>query len=616
MMIRRGAAGWMLVTLAICVLLAHAWFYLPFFSDDALISLRYADRLLAGDGLTWTDGRPVEGYSNLLWVLLVALAGALGADLVLAARVLGVVGMVAVVAWVGWFYLVRRRENGAFVGAAVGLLFFVSAGPTAVWAIGGLEQPLVAAALAGVFPLYWLAADRDFSDRRLALSLSALLAVLCLTRPDGPIFTVAVLASAALAHFTTARRWSWTFALVVVSLPVLSYGGQLIFRLAYYGEWVPNTALVKLDPSLDYAFGGLRYVARGTFSLAPASILATLAIVLGLVRRTTRSRFLPLATVGALWTVYLVVIGGDIFPAHRHFVPLVVVMTYALAESSRVLWAQRKRSYVAALSLAVVLTAAFQFVQPQNRLVLEERWEWQGRSLALTLKDAFAEQQPLLAVTAAGALPYWSGFPALDMLGLNDYYLPRHQTPAAGFGAPGHGLGDGAYVLRRAPDLIVFHIGYEPTFRYAQDFAEDDGFASAYMPVRVRTATPPVYNALVWFNVHSEKLGIDRTPERVYVPAYFFNAFEHTTAYLHGDHLVVAIDEEHPAGIVFPDLIGAWDAEVIGPRPEVVSATVGASGDTLRVTLTTESSKPLEVEAVVLTPLDPAATLQHGESGL
>ena len=34
--------------------------------------------------------------------------------------------------------------------------------------------------------------------------------------------------------------------------------GQLIFRLDYYGEWVPNTALIKLTPSLALCFGRLR----------------------------------------------------------------------------------------------------------------------------------------------------------------------------------------------------------------------------------------------------------------------------------------------------------------------------------------------------------------------
>ena len=41
---------------AVIVLVLHAVSYLPFISDDALISLRYAQRLLDGGGLTWNDG--------------------------------------------------------------------------------------------------------------------------------------------------------------------------------------------------------------------------------------------------------------------------------------------------------------------------------------------------------------------------------------------------------------------------------------------------------------------------------------------------------------------------------------------------------------------------------
>ena len=64
---------------AAAALVLHARAYLPFLSDDALISLRYAARLLGGYGLTCTAGPTIEGYSNGLWVLLVALAGAAGA---------------------------------------------------------------------------------------------------------------------------------------------------------------------------------------------------------------------------------------------------------------------------------------------------------------------------------------------------------------------------------------------------------------------------------------------------------------------------------------------------------------------------------------------------------
>ena len=75
------------------LLALHITLYQPFFADDALISLRYAERFVQGLGLTWNDGERVEGYSNLAWVLATAALHALGMDLISAARVLGIIGM-------------------------------------------------------------------------------------------------------------------------------------------------------------------------------------------------------------------------------------------------------------------------------------------------------------------------------------------------------------------------------------------------------------------------------------------------------------------------------------------------------------------------------------------
>src|SRR5690242_14846397 len=57
---------------ALAVSLAGSWYFLPNYVDDSFISYRYSERFLQGHGLTWNDHEYVEGYSNLLWVLLVA----------------------------------------------------------------------------------------------------------------------------------------------------------------------------------------------------------------------------------------------------------------------------------------------------------------------------------------------------------------------------------------------------------------------------------------------------------------------------------------------------------------------------------------------------------------
>ena len=55
---------------------ARAWV-----CDDAFISFRYALNLVRGQGLVFNPGERVEGYSNPLWTILMAVGLALGRDL-------------------------------------------------------------------------------------------------------------------------------------------------------------------------------------------------------------------------------------------------------------------------------------------------------------------------------------------------------------------------------------------------------------------------------------------------------------------------------------------------------------------------------------------------------
>jgi hypothetical protein len=59
----------------------------------------------------------------------------------------------------------------------------------------------------------------------------------------------------------------------------------------------------------------------------------------------------------------------------------------------------------------------------------------------------------VVATNAAGALPYFSQLPVIDMLGLTDRELGRTRPDARGW--IGHERGDGALVLDREPALII-----------------------------------------------------------------------------------------------------------------------------------------------------------------
>jgi hypothetical protein len=83
---RRRRASELLLVAVVSALHAWAW---DFVSDDTFINLRYSQNLLAGHGLVFNAGERVEAFSSLTWVLLTASLAALGSDLLVAARSLG-----------------------------------------------------------------------------------------------------------------------------------------------------------------------------------------------------------------------------------------------------------------------------------------------------------------------------------------------------------------------------------------------------------------------------------------------------------------------------------------------------------------------------------------------
>lgn len=572
---RTAVAAWGIVLLSLVVLAVHCRHYMPFLADDALISLRYANRLLAGHGLTWTDGRPVEGYSNLLWVLLTASAGRLGIDLVAAVRILGFACGGLLIGAIAYGY--RPTTPQKSLPMIVGLSAVVLAGPIAVWTIGGLETMLAAGLLAWAMVLCYPVLEQADPPRKHALAASAFLGLLCITRPDGALFTAAAVVAVLLVKGI--RRKTFRTALLLATLPAVLYLGQLAFRLAYYGEWVPNTAYAKISPSSQHLVRGMAYLKNGFFSLSPLSAIAVAAVVLLLLQRRdqpARAKMVLLTVPAVAWSAYVAAIGGDTFPGWRHMVPLIVLMALLLALGTQ--WVmQRGRVRLAwALAwahLAVVALATYgylQFVDGCNRRAVIERWEWDGRVVGLMLKRGFGDRRPLLACNACGCLPYWSELPAIDMLGLNDYHIARNRPERFGQGALAHELGDGRYVLERRPDLVILagpRGRQKGRFPSGTQMQKDPEFYRLYTLVRFRGRedypADPV-ESLIWVRRLSQKIGIRESASRVTVPGYLMAGNTDGAAYLdETERFVVALSPGRPAGVENLRLPpGIWRVEV------------------------------------------------------
>ncbi len=518
-----------IAVIGVAVLAWRASRYWPFIADDALISLRYAKRLVAGHGLTWTDGERVEGYSNLLWVAACAGLHALGLDLITAARALGLAGHAAVICAIVRSAAVPpvRSVAGALALLAI-VLAFALTGPIDAWAIGGLEQPLLVALLAWAVALCLPVLD-DVPRPSAMIGPGLLLGLVCLTRPDGILLGGGLCIGIVLAG----RSRAALVAAVALAAPqIAALGAQLAFRRLYYGDWVPNTAHAKLAFTLPRLVLGLDYVIAGCRTLlgilVPAVVAVAAAVWGGPARRR---RVIAIATPLVLWLGYVAVIGGDFFPAWRHLVPAIALAALLIVEGVAWLAALGAAPLVAASVILAGCAAELAVMQRRDRecaRARNERWEWRGAAVASLLHRAFGPRQPLIAVDAAGAVPYFSDLPSLDMLGLNDRYLALHRPEGFGRGDLGHELGDGRYVLARRPDLVMFCIppGTDAAcFRSGVEMMADPGFRADYRLVAFDTPPPYLVRARLRVRVDG-KLGVERGPTEIRIPGLLFTGRE------------------------------------------------------------------------------------------
>src|SRR5262249_8639064 len=89
--------------------------------DDAYITFRHAENLAAGNGLVFNAAAPpVEGYSNLSWILLLAGLARLGLDLPIWAANLGrLLSLLNLVLLYALSYSVVRQRGWALVAPAL-----------------------------------------------------------------------------------------------------------------------------------------------------------------------------------------------------------------------------------------------------------------------------------------------------------------------------------------------------------------------------------------------------------------------------------------------------------------------------------------------------------------
>jgi hypothetical protein len=578
----------LLVVAGVAALVATARTYLPFVSDDALISYRYSERLLEGRGLTYNDNERVEGYSNLLWVLVVAAGGLLSSNLVLVGRVAGTISIAA-----GMAALVRaggRATAQQLIPVAAGIALLAASHGLAIWSIGGLETGLLAGVLAWALVL-----SVDEPEHFSPTVTGALLALLVLTRPDGILVAALVAGGVLVSAWSTLDRLSAVARLAAV--PAAAWLGQLAFRLAFYHDWWPNPAYVKVSFSVHHLSDGLNYL-RGAAS-AHLPVIALALLVVTTARPLRQRRVVVPVVVAVGWIAYVAAIGGDIFPGWRHFTPALICCVVAVVAAWRSSLLSRMPWWLQLAGLAAVCAwyEPRQRLNPENVRARQELWEWECGQMASVLREALLDTAPLIAVDPAGCTGYFSKLPVIDMLGLNDRHIARVRPADWGRGWIGHELGDGRYVLSRWPDLVLLcQPGGSLTgcFRSGKEPVAMNEFHEAYVPVTVAPAGAR-YPTLVWARVTSKRLGFELNLGRVRVPGLLF-ARDGAEAVLVDRRLSAKLSPAATVRLPKVPLGGAsWKASA---HVSAGAATVQVAGDAITVTAGPDGA---QLDEVILT---------------
>lgn len=453
----RTALRWLLLAAAAAVvgLRALQLYQTSLIMDDAFILFRYARNLADGAGPVFNAGEKVEGYVTFLWVALLALGRRLGFDLPAVAAGLSFAAT-AVTLWVV-HRLGARLLAGAGLGppalALLAPLAFAAMATPARYIGSGMETSLFVLLVVGAFALYLEGAR--------PLWVGLVLGLATMTRPDA-VLCAGLLLSFEVAWGEGASGQRWRRAAVTAAAFAAVYLPYFAWRYLYYGWLLPNPFYAKVGGlSLGQAGRGLRFLGQ---AVRESSL--ELPLLLGAIGTAAAWKYRParlLAGYVAVTAAYFVLVGGDfLFLLGPRFLmpalPLLLVLASAgVAAAGRAVPAPRLRQALAAVLAAVVIANAAFFSWPLTkrgdlRLISAIQQGW------IELGHWFAAEVPpgtTIAAQPAGAIPYYSDLPTIDMFGLTDAHI-AHRAMPVGVGSPGHEKFDIDYVLGRSPDYLVF----------------------------------------------------------------------------------------------------------------------------------------------------------------
>ena len=426
--------------------------------DDAMISMRYAKHLAQGHGLTWNIGQaPVEGFTNLGWTLYM---GFLHLFPFPASKISLAVMLTSVIILLTNIYVVYRiaetllpdSKFASLLAAFITAFYF----PLVFWSLRGMEVGL----LTLLIDLSILLAI----SKNKTLLVSIVLALAIMVRID------AIIPAALLVIYLFVKNKRG--AIIPAAVIIITTIAILLFQQIYFGDFLPTTYYQKVTgfATLERIRHGIlvfnQFATRDTLFLFLFSLIGLFYYKLQCNREA-----LLLLCIFLAQCAYSIYIGGDYAEpetnAANRFItqgmPALIILFSWI--TSRILSDLTTAQPQSALSTSKVNPAI-----PLALIVLiiisGEPWfnysidnapllkaDIRRVKLALHIAES-TSPDAVIAVHAAGQIPYYSERTTIDLLGLNDPVVAKGQGHGEFY--PGHNKWDYGYSIDQLqPDLIA-----------------------------------------------------------------------------------------------------------------------------------------------------------------
>ena len=442
---------------ALLIVFRVHWSWTPM--EDAAMLLRYSQHLATGHGVRWSlNQAPVDGATDFLFMVFVAAVSRFAhIDVVAASRCVNIAAQFASIVLI---YRGARSLNANCWLATAAALYLI-AGPFIPLTNACFGAPVFALFLLVCWHFALRYALEEPSWRN--AFLTALFGLLAgLTRPEGVLIAMLLLiATLYLARISTnvssrperrvAQRPAGTTATNLILAYALIFGvlgtSYFIWRWHYFGYPLPNPFYIKGNGHLYPS--SVRHAAVNLVTLLlPWLPLLPLGWLSASTRRLTNALLIILVPFTLMW-ILLSNANNHLDRFQYAIVPLALSTLPALG-------APFIRGYIAdewdanssiarALKSAAFL-AIFAATFYVSRITEYSETAWGMRTFAQRLAP-LASRGYTMAVTEAGALPLYSDWNTVDIIGLNDSYIAHHHQQI-----------NDAYLDRTHPELIMVHI--------------------------------------------------------------------------------------------------------------------------------------------------------------